>query len=665
LPDDFLARATQIILPLVGREGEREALLTDAFYPSHPTLYGMDLSGGAAEFATRCIRQTMDHQCLAYGEHATARLLSVARTRQGTQNHAEIDDLIRSANALCSGVAPPPPPASTPAVVPPQPPGTRPAPAASQPIPPALTFGAHTVTDLPGPLPGLRLAVAHVQGRRRADPDGLYLLQTYETAEAETISANQRRLERLPFLTPRLAAEPAVGDNALALLCAAGDQVARLKPFTAQLTGDSVQVTDLRATIQQIAAALRALNPAQDLDRRGESGVTWLQQLTPFTADADSADALVVGQRVLRNPLAWALDAERWAGTYPVIMPLGIVHGQLDAPHIYVADRPYVVDARFYAEDAPVLLDWATLEVSTLLHFMDTSTPNGWSEWLALGAALASAILPGQSVPGLAAPHALGLITPLREAIQAYMEDMAPTLRESIETAFWLCVTAAALRLLNDPALPSAAQNAVLAYATLAFDRVATTLDLAQPSGGPVALTPDQPPPAVTVRAKATSAPPFPHGCALIIGVGRTKKPEYALEVTRADARAIGDFLTQRAGYLPDNIRVLTDGEATAAQIADGFAWLRDRAAADPDLTALVFYSGHGGLIYGSYYLLPHEFENTNVPGTAIPMAQFDAWVEAVRAPRLVAMLDCCHAGPPPSPRMAQPGRPSRPKPSI
>ncbi|WP_162495856.1 MULTISPECIES: transposase [Caldilinea] len=47
-------------------------------------------------------------------------------------------------------------------------------------------------------------------------------------------------------------------------------------------------------------------------------------------------------------------------------------------------------------------------------------------------------------------------------------------------------------------------------------------------------------------------------------------------------------------GYPADHIHLLHDEGATRQAILDGLAWLAEQAAADPDATAVVFYSGHG-----------------------------------------------------------------------
>ena len=101
-PPDLILRARQILLPLVTTDGEREALLTEAFYLQDPLLlYGIDRAGAPKIFAVNLIKRLLDHGLLDSGEHALARLLATARDDCGVDKHAEIDALIAMANALC------------------------------------------------------------------------------------------------------------------------------------------------------------------------------------------------------------------------------------------------------------------------------------------------------------------------------------------------------------------------------------------------------------------------------------------------------------------------------------------------------------------------------------------------------------------------------------
>jgi hypothetical protein len=73
---------------------------------------------------------------------------------------------------------------------------------------------------------------------------------------------------------------------------------------------------------------------------------------------------------------------------------------------------------------------------------------------------------------------------------------------------------------------------------------------------------------------------------------------------------------------------------------------LKERCAADPLATVIVFYSGHGGFRQGDgkYFLVPHGFTWEDFELTAIAADTFIAAVQAIKARRLLVLLDCCHA---------------------
>lgn len=120
LPADFLARARQVLLPLVENEEERDALLTDAFYllPDSRLYHQINQAGSAMSFTTLCIKTLIKYECLSSGTHALGHLLMTCKLYCGINKHAEIDDLAQTANALCAQTPPsvpaPPPVAVTP-----------------------------------------------------------------------------------------------------------------------------------------------------------------------------------------------------------------------------------------------------------------------------------------------------------------------------------------------------------------------------------------------------------------------------------------------------------------------------------------------------------------------------------------------------------------------
>lgn len=502
-------------------------------------------------------------------------------------------------------------------------------------------------------VPGLSLSVAHRRSTRSYDPDGIYLLQRYETEQPDIIREQQRRAadrERSPLrslLPPSVDSAEAVGS--FRVLCEVAD-VSRAVPFADRLSDPGANASDLKATIAYIATALRTWNPAHDLSagRSWLPGHEWLRRFTPFSSATHAAESLLIGGKVRHNPAAYAMQAELWAGAMQIPALNGLVHGRLDAAHMYLARQPFLVDVRGYQEDAPVLLDWATLELSLLLSFMPHQSSRDWSQWLTLCETLSSAILPASSPPGRDAPLAVELISPLRMGISAYIAEFTESLREPVALSFWLSATIAGLRVYAEPNSDDFSRKAALAYASCAFAQVAESLRLPNVGKKIETLDIDQPLTVLRTAQIDKRAAEFPHGYALVIGVSAQKDPaldKQQLPVTADDAGAITRFLTEQSGYHLENVHTLIGAQTTRDGIKTEFEWLAKQAAADDNATVLVYYSGHGGVSSSHYFLIPYDVRIADLANTALPMPTFDGWLHDIGAKRLVVLLDCCHAG--------------------
>jgi Caspase domain len=141
----------------------------------------------------------------------------------------------------------------------------------------------------------------------------------------------------------------------------------------------------------------------------------------------------------------------------------------------------------------------------------------------------------------------------------------------------------------------------------------------------------------------------FTHGYALLIGVGESAFPKYSLPVTVKDVQALRELLTDpNLCAYPNNdqhIRLLYDAAATRTDILDGLVWLKEQAAADPESTVVIYYSGHGWLdpSTDSYYLIPHDID-LNIPSSALSAIEFTNALHQIQSQRLLVIIDCCHA---------------------
>jgi len=141
----------------------------------------------------------------------------------------------------------------------------------------------------------------------------------------------------------------------------------------------------------------------------------------------------------------------------------------------------------------------------------------------------------------------------------------------------------------------------------------------------------------------------FEQGYALIIGVAHYPNVRPLPDSVLDDARAISAMLQRadRAGYPQQNVRLLLDKDATKLNILSGLQWLASSVSADS--TAVVFFSGHGGLFTDAAnkgnYLIPYDTRLNAVKDTAISSDELTAALRAIPSSRVVVMLDACHSG--------------------
>lgn len=138
----------------------------------------------------------------------------------------------------------------------------------------------------------------------------------------------------------------------------------------------------------------------------------------------------------------------------------------------------------------------------------------------------------------------------------------------------------------------------------------------------------------------------FTHGYGLLVGVGAD------LPETVKDATAVSTLLTNpnRAAFPQEQVQLLSEQSATRQKILDQFDQLAARVNADPDATALIYYSGHGGQFERGnapteYFLCPYGYDPSQMETTALSGAEFTGKVQALNAKKLIVLLDCCHAG--------------------
>jgi hypothetical protein len=154
----------------------------------------------------------------------------------------------------------------------------------------------------------------------------------------------------------------------------------------------------------------------------------------------------------------------------------------------------------------------------------------------------------------------------------------------------------------------------------------------------------------VTIKENCLMSALFEHGYALIVGVDANQIPRLALPAVAKDVQAVYDVLIhpQRCAYKPENVRLLCGADSTNKNILDGLYWLKDKVKGDVEATAVIYYSGHGMVdkATNQYYLVPYDIPDVGrLRADAIKAETLTAEISDIRAKRLLAILDCCHAG--------------------
>ncbi|HEY9680275.1 MAG TPA: caspase family protein [Oculatellaceae cyanobacterium] len=136
---------------------------------------------------------------------------------------------------------------------------------------------------------------------------------------------------------------------------------------------------------------------------------------------------------------------------------------------------------------------------------------------------------------------------------------------------------------------------------------------------------------------------------AFLVGVNQFANfPDNSLRYCVADATALRDYLVNSAGFKPNHVYMLTDEQATTANIHRVIEKLLPAAVRKDDLV-LLYFSSHGTpSMRGENYIVTHDFDG-KMDGnskTGIPMSKMSEMIKAnIPCNRVVTILDTCFSG--------------------
>ncbi|MCK8788080.1 caspase family protein [Roseomonas sp. NAR14] len=136
----------------------------------------------------------------------------------------------------------------------------------------------------------------------------------------------------------------------------------------------------------------------------------------------------------------------------------------------------------------------------------------------------------------------------------------------------------------------------------------------------------------------------------MAVGVSRYDAVHLRLNFAQQDARDVASALASTQGglWVTGSRQYLADEDASRTAIRRGLDTLRGAITGADDL-AIVHFSGHGAMVDGELYLLPHDVQVGDavaLKDSALPMAAFRAELMRIaERGRVLVLLDACYSG--------------------
>lgn len=141
----------------------------------------------------------------------------------------------------------------------------------------------------------------------------------------------------------------------------------------------------------------------------------------------------------------------------------------------------------------------------------------------------------------------------------------------------------------------------------------------------------------------------FDKGHALVIGIANYNEVRPLPDAVLNDARDIATVLQSAnyCGFPASSIRILLDDQASLSAMRAALAELA--SSAGPNDTVVVFFSGHGARLGSGAMetsgLVPVDCRIGDLQGSLLHEAEFSDALTAIKAKRLLVLIDACHSG--------------------
>jgi tetratricopeptide (TPR) repeat protein len=130
----------------------------------------------------------------------------------------------------------------------------------------------------------------------------------------------------------------------------------------------------------------------------------------------------------------------------------------------------------------------------------------------------------------------------------------------------------------------------------------------------------------------------------LVIGVGARSEDSHLMKMTSTDAEMVTKEFVSRCRLPKKNITFLLNVNAGKSDVLKSLDKFADETLKNPADIFLFYFSGHGCVLKGSYYLICNDTTNSDIESTGIRADEFVAKLQEINTQKMIVALDCCHA---------------------
>ena len=131
---------------------------------------------------------------------------------------------------------------------------------------------------------------------------------------------------------------------------------------------------------------------------------------------------------------------------------------------------------------------------------------------------------------------------------------------------------------------------------------------------------------------------------ALVVGVGARQQDSHLMKMTTTDAEMVAGELASKCRMPKKNIELLLEKDAVTSGVLHSLEKIAEDTLKIPADIFIFYFSGHGYVLKGNYYLICNDTVNSDIELGGIRADVLVSKLQSINTQKMIVALDCCHA---------------------